>query len=149
MTFEECYEQWHRFVRMRVAVFAPIDDREDTEQVVWLGALQGWERFDGKHPMGWLNTIVRNTCIDRYRKRKAYSIEESMGTLQEPSVLWDVIDPALVIALRSLRPAQQQVLALCILGYSTEEAAERLHMHPPTYRVYLMRARNAIKAAVA
>ena len=150
MTFEQCYAQWHRFVRGRVAALCNVyDDREDIEATVWLKALQGWEHFDGRYPMGWLATITRNVYIDHYRKRKAYSIEEMLGTAQEPSVSWDMIDPAVVAAVRALKPSQQRVLALCILGYSAEEAAGILHMAAPTYRVYLMRARNAVKAAVA
>lgn len=46
------------------------DDAEDVVQETLLRAYRAIDRFDGRYPRAWLLTILRNTNINRVRKRK-------------------------------------------------------------------------------
>jgi RNA polymerase sigma-70 factor (ECF subfamily) len=60
-------------------------DAEDLVQDTLLRAFRGIDRFDGAHPRAWLCTILRNTQVNRTRRRRP-------GLLADPDA--DPADPA-------------------------------------------------------
>ena len=68
-------------------------DAEDLVQDTILRAYQAIERFDGAHSRAWLFTILRNTHVNRNRKRRP-------GLLDDPHDAEDIVET------HSLGPAE-------------------------------------------
>ena len=133
---------------------------EDLVQDTLLRAYRAIDRFDGRHARAWLLTILRNTNINRGRKRTPSLLLDPDRTLgqvaavgadgrdgaAEPA-LDRIADPALVRALGSLSEDHQAVVALVdVDGLSYAEAAELLGVPIGTVMSRLHRARRRVKA---
>lgn len=132
---------------------------EDLVQDTVLRAYRAIDRFDGRHPRAWLLTILRNTNINRGRRRTPSLLLDPDRTLgqvaaagadgrdgaAEPA-LDRIADPALVRALRSLSEDHQAVVALVdVDGLTYAEAAELLDVPIGTVMSRLHRARRRLK----
>ena len=54
-------------------------DAEDVVQETLIRAYRSIERFDGRHPRAWLLTILRNTHINRNRRRRPELLNDPEG----------------------------------------------------------------------
>lgn len=136
-------------------------DAEDVVQETLLRAYRSIETFDGRYPRAWLLTILRNTTINRARKRTPDLLideERTLGALPargpdgrddgvEETALGRMPDAAVVDALRRLSPDHRAVVALVdIDGLTYQEAAEVLDVPVGTVMSRLHRARSRLRA---
>ncbi len=134
-------------------------DAEDLVQDTLVRAFQGIESFDGAHPRAWLLTILRNTHINRNRRRRPELLDdpdatfdrlaatESAGTeAPETVVIGETFDAVVSDALAALPERFLRVVTLVdIDGLSYAEAAEVLGVPVGTVMSRLHRARTRMK----
>jgi RNA polymerase sigma-70 factor (ECF subfamily) len=131
-------------------------EAEDLVQDTLLRAYRAIDGFDGRYPRAWLLTILRNTHINRNRRRRP-------GLLRDPEAatdrmvsaasdertdagIDDEIDAEILRALASLDELFRRVVELVdIGGLSYAEAAEVLDVPVGTVMSRLHRARSRIR----
>ena len=134
-------------------------DAEDLVQDTMIRAYRAIDRFDGRHPRAWLLTILRNTHINRNRRRRpellrdpdlqieraeqAPEVDEAM----RPDRFIDLeFDHDVRAALDSLAPMFGEVVELVDLdGLSYAEAADVLGVPVGTVMSRLHRGRKKIR----
>lgn len=135
-------------------------DAEDLVQDSLVRAFRAIDRFDGRHPRAWLLTIVRNTQINRTRRRRPVllddpdraDVEGQMETTEsgEDTYLDATFDARVIEALGSLSDDSRQVVELVDLAdLSYAEAAEALGVPIGTVMSRLHRARTKIRDHLA
>ncbi len=131
-------------------------DAEDLVQDTLIRAYRAIHRFDGRHPRAWLLTILRNTHINRNRRRRPELLRDPDGTSRE---LADVAGPEFADAsvdagfdaeveraLVELDESFRRVVELVdVAGLSYAEAAEVLGVPTGTVMSRLHRARGRIR----
>lgn len=145
--------------RVAMSVTRNSADAEDLVQDTLLRAYRAVDRFDGRHPRAWLLTILRNTHVNRTRKRlptlltdgdSASRVLEQTGPpapSSEELALVDEFEPVVARALTRLPADFYAVVDLVDLqGYSYAEAAARLGIPKGTVMSRLHRARQRIRA---
>jgi RNA polymerase sigma-70 factor (ECF subfamily) len=71
-----CLDSLHNYA---VLVVRPPEDYEDVLQEALIRGFQGFDTFDRTLPFrAWMLAIIRNTCIDRHRRRRLQPLEESL-----------------------------------------------------------------------
>jgi RNA polymerase sigma-70 factor (ECF subfamily) len=135
-------------------------DAEDLVQDTLLRAFQAVGSFDGAHPRAWLLTILRNTQINRTRRRRPELLDDpdtqgavvvaDDGRSAEAVVVDATFDAAVTEALGALSPRLRQVVELVDLhGLAYAEAAEVLGVPVGTVMSRLHRSRTRIRARLA
>jgi RNA polymerase sigma-70 factor (ECF subfamily) len=150
-------------VLYRVALTLTRDpaDAEDLVQDTLVRAFRAVDRFDGAHPRAWLLTILRNTHLNRLRRRQpalladAESAERMLeqagpaAPSSEDLALAELFEPAVAAALRELPDEFRDVIALVDLqGLSYAQAAEQLQIPKGTVMSRLHRGRARIRSAL-
>ena len=132
-------------------------DAEDLVQDTLVRAWRAIERFDGRYPRAWLLTIMRNTNLNRVRKRLPdleRNPDEGMSVLEtaephmsaEDEVVDPVFDARVVAALDGLPDRFRQVVEMVdVDGLTYAEAAEVLDVPVGTIMSRLHRARRRIR----
>lgn len=134
-------------------------DAEDVVQDTLLRAFRALDSFDGRYPRAWLLTILRNTNINRVRKRTPdllFDEDQTFGALPglgadgregaAETALERIPDRALVDALKRLSGDHRAVVALVdIDGLSYQEAADLLGVPIGTVMSRLHRARRKLR----
>ena len=134
-------------------------DAEDLVQDSLLRAYKAIDRFDGRHPRAWLLTILRNTNINRNRRRRPELLRDPDVQLEQaaqepsddersrPDRFVDLqFDAALEDALNSLGPTFREVVELVdIDGLSYAEAAAVIDAPVGTVMSRLHRGRKKIR----
>ncbi len=131
-------------------------EAEDLVQDTLIRAYRGIGGFDGRHPRAWLLTILRNTHINRNRRRRPSLLRDPGAAIDHldsaPSNdradagIDEVIDDEIVRALDSLRDPFRRVVELVdIDGLSHAEAAVVLDVPVGTVMSRLHRARKRIR----
>lgn len=131
-------------------------DAEDLVQDTLIRAYRAIDRFDGQHPRAWLLTILRNTHINRNRRRRPELLRDPDGTSRElqemaGSEVTDasvdaLFDAEIERALRELdEPFRRVVELVDVSGLSYAEAAELLDVPTGTVMSRLHRARGRIR----
>lgn len=129
-------------------------DAEDLVQDTVVRAYRSIATFDGQHPRAWLLTIMRNTEINRHRRRRpelldcSGSSEDTPADEQGPEgiVTGRVFDAAIEQALLDLPERFRRVIELVdIGGLSYAEAATALGAPAGTVMSRLHRARTKIR----
>ncbi|HKW61411.1 MAG TPA: RNA polymerase sigma factor [Candidatus Acidoferrum sp.] len=146
-------------------------DAEDARQDALLKAMRGLEQFAGsgkKHEKGddlhaWVSRIGANASIDIIRKRREgrfLSLEEPTGVGEETvgsGIAADSYTPEesfarlelrrrIADSIKRLSPELRRVCLLRdVLGYSTQEVAERVGVSTLTVRLRLFRARRRLR----
>ena len=134
-------------------------DAEDLVQDTLIRAYKAIERFDGRYPRAWLLTILRNTHINRNRRRRPELLRdpdtqlERLGQTPEmeeatrPDRFVDLeFDADLEAALATLTEPFAEVIELVdIDGLAYAEAAEVLGIPIGTVMSRLHRARKKIR----
>jgi RNA polymerase sigma-70 factor, ECF subfamily len=131
-------------------------EAEDLVQDTLLRAYRGIGGFDGRHPRAWLLTILRNTHINRNRRRRPELLRDpdaaadrmisAASDERTDAVIDDEIDVEIIRALESLdEPFRRVVELVDIDGLSYSEAAEVLDVPVGTVMSRLHRARSRIR----
>jgi RNA polymerase sigma-70 factor (ECF subfamily) len=131
-------------------------EAEDLVQDTLVRAYRAIDRFDGRHPRAWLLTILRNTNINRHRRRRPELLRDgdvADGRLarlasadRTDDVVDDAIDDEILEALASLDERFRRVVELVdIDGLTYAEAAEVLGVPVGTVMSRLHRARARIR----
>lgn len=134
-------------------------DAEDLVQDTLIRAYKAIDRFDGRHPRAWLLTILRNTNINRNRRRRPELLRDPDVQLERlaqspeddeaarPDRFVDLeFDADLETALASLNEPFAEVIELVdIDGLAYAEAAEVLGIPVGTVMSRLHRARKKIR----
>ncbi|MGE0139352.1 MAG: RNA polymerase sigma factor [Ilumatobacteraceae bacterium] len=131
-------------------------EAEDLVQDTLLRAYRGITGFDGRYPRAWLLTILRNTHINRNRRRRPELLRDhDTGTDRLASVpaddrtdaiVDDDLDIEIVRALHALdQPFRRVVELVDVDGLSYAEAAEVLGVPVGTVMSRLHRARSRIR----
>ncbi|HEX9549268.1 MAG TPA: sigma-70 family RNA polymerase sigma factor [Acidimicrobiales bacterium] len=133
-------------------------DAEDLVQDTLLRAYQAIQRFDGAHPRAWLLTILRNTQINRSRRRRPELLDDpdttsrlaaaegTGGETPEGLVIGQTFDAVVSDALAALPDKYGQIVAMVdIAGLSYGEAAETLGVPMGTVMSRLHRARARMR----
>ena len=132
-------------------------DAEDLVQDTLVRAYKAIERFDGRYPRAWLLTILRNTHINRNRRRRPELLRDPDTQLERlvqspetaeairPDRFVDLeFDAGLEAALESLSEPFAEVIEL-VDGLAYAEAAEVLGIPIGTVMSRLHRARRKIR----
>jgi RNA polymerase sigma-70 factor (ECF subfamily) len=110
--------------------------------------------FDGRHPRAWLLTILRNTHINRNRRRRPALLRDpdveterlAVADDRTDAVVDQQLDGEIVRALDALdEPFRQVVELVDIDGLSYAEAADALGVPLGTVMSRLHRARSRIR----
>lgn len=134
-------------------------DAEDLVQDTLIRAYKAIDRFDGRHPRAWLLTILRNTHINRNRRRRPELLRDPDTQLERlaqsasddeatrPDRFIDAeFDAEVAAALDALSPIFADVIELVDLdGLSYAEAAEVLNVPVGTVMSRLHRGRRKIR----
>jgi RNA polymerase sigma-70 factor, ECF subfamily len=120
--FQTLYTTFGPAVRARCrAMLGNPTDADEALQDSFLRAWRSRGRFDGRHPLAWLQTIARNTCLDLLRKRRPW--------VDEPEAY-----------LRLAAPAGSPVAALDVArllrDFSAEDAAMLRLRHAEQWRIH-------------
>jgi RNA polymerase sigma-70 factor (ECF subfamily) len=136
-------------------------DAEDLVQDTLIRAFRAVDRFDGAHPRAWLLTILRNTHVNRSRRRQPALLRNSEGEsadavlehlaarspASEDVVLSQEFEAVVAESLALLPDKHRAVIALVdIDGLSYQEAADALGVPRGTIMSRLHRARARIRA---
>ena len=146
MTADDLYAQYAGYVATIVRSRVPWPDSEDVKQDVWLRVTRAVAagRFDGQHPMAWLKRIAINQTIERFRHQHADS-ELGEWVQGSPDDI-ETVDPAIIPALTALREPWRRAVLLAVVGHGSSEAAALMGLRDVTYRVYLWRGRQHLRA---
>lgn len=134
-------------------------DAEDLVQDSLVRAYKAIDRFDGRHPRAWLLTILRNTHINRNRRRRPELLRDPDAQLDRlapspaddeasrPDRFVDLeFDADLEAAFESLgEPFRDVVELVDVDGLAYAEAAEVLGIPVGTVMSRLHRARKKIR----
>jgi RNA polymerase sigma-70 factor, ECF subfamily len=131
-------------------------EAEDLVQDTLVRAYRGIGGFDGRHPRAWLLTILRNTHINRNRRRRPELLRDpdiasdrlasSASDERTDAMVDDEIDSEIIDALHALdEPFRRVVELVDVDGLSYAEAAEVLDVPVGTVMSRLHRARSRIR----
>lgn len=131
-------------------------DAEDLVQDTLVRAYRSIGRFDGRHPRAWLLTILRNTHINRNRRRRPALLgdpdlppaprNEPVADECTDASVDAAFDAEITAALAALdEPFRSVVQLVDVDGLSYAEAAEVLGIPTGTVMSRLHRARRRIR----
>jgi RNA polymerase sigma-70 factor (ECF subfamily) len=136
---------------------------EDLVQDTMLKAYRAWRQYrPGTNAKGWLLTILRNTFINDYRRRKLEPVAMDLEAAEPHAVFRDVaeadpegaffariVDRKVIEAIDALPTDFREVLVLSdVEGLSYAEIAEALQVPVGTVKSRLFRARRQLQAAL-
>jgi RNA polymerase sigma-70 factor (ECF subfamily) len=134
---------------------------EDLVQDTVLKAFRAWDRFrEGSNARGWLLTILRNTFINDYRRRRRAPaladidlvdpraiLHEHGGSDPEGEFFRDLVDDRILAAIDALPDEFREVVVLSdIEGLGYAQIAEALEVPVGTVKSRLSRARRQLQA---
>ncbi len=155
--FERCVlPEIEVLLRVAYALTRNHAEAEDLVQDTLVRAYRGIDGFDGRHPRAWLLTILRNTHINRARRRRPELVRDpdaaferlaaAAGGERADVVVDAQFDAEIVEALRSLGEGFRRTVELVdIHGLTYREAAEVLDVPVGTVMSRLHRARARIR----
>ncbi len=131
-------------------------DAEDLVQETLIRAHQAIDRFDGRYPRAWLLTILRNTNINRNRRRRPELLRDPDATfdrmrqaagVEQTDAFVDLeFDAEITRALDALsEPFRLVVELIDIQGLTYAEAAQVLDIPSGTAMSRLHRARARMR----
>lgn len=134
-------------------------EAEDLVQDTVIKAFRAMHQFDGAHPRAWLMTILRNTHINRNRRRRPGLLRDpealdalvdqrsTQGVSAEETVLEGRFEAVVEAALQRLSSDHLRVILLVdVDGLTYQEAADVLAVPRGTVMSRLHRARARIRA---
>jgi RNA polymerase sigma-70 factor (ECF subfamily) len=160
---EEALPHLDALYRVALRLTADATLAEDLVQDTMLKAYRSWRQYrPGTNAKGWLLTILRNTFINDYRRRKhepiamdieaaePYAIYRSIEeTDPEGTFFSQIVDEKVLEAVDSLPTDFREVLVLSdIEGMSYAEIAETLQIPVGTVKSRLFRARRQLQSGL-
>ena len=136
---------------------------EDLVQDTMLKAYRSWRQYrPGTNAKGWLLTILRNTFINDYRRRKLEPVPMDLEAVEPFAIFRDVaeadpegaffariVDEKVIEAIDALPTDFREVLVLSDMeGLSYAEIAAALEVPVGTVKSRLFRARRQLQAAL-
>jgi RNA polymerase sigma-70 factor, ECF subfamily len=160
---EEALPHLDALYRVALRLTADPTLAEDLVQDTMLKAYRSWRQYrPGTNAKGWLLTILRNTFINDYRRRKHEPIAMDIEAA-EPHALYrsieetdpegtffsQIVDEKVLEAVDSLPTDFREVLVLSdIEGMSYAEIAETLQIPVGTVKSRLFRARRQLQSGL-
>lgn len=160
---EEALPHLDTLYRVALRLTADPTQAEDLVQDTMLKAYRSWQQYQpGTNARGWLLTILRNTFINDYRRRKHEPIAMDLEAA-EPHALYrsiqdtdpegnffsQIVDARVLEAIDALPTEFREVLALSdIEGMSYGEIAATLKIPVGTVKSRLFRARRQLQAVL-
>jgi RNA polymerase sigma-70 factor (ECF subfamily) len=149
----------------RVALRLTMDptQAEDLVQDTMLKAYRSWRQYrPGTNAKGWLLTILRNTFINNYRRRKLEPIAMDLETVEPHAIMREmaesdpegtffsqIVDEKVLEAIDALPTEFREVLVLSDMeGMSYADIAETLQVPVGTVKSRLFRARRQLQGAL-
>ena len=121
--FQQLYVALGPAVRARCrAVCGNEADADEALQETFIRAWRARQRFDGRHPLAWLQTIGRNASLDILRKRRPWK--------QDPSLWLNPRDP------RNRDPASRADARRLLDGFKPDDAALLRLRHAQEWRIH-------------
>jgi RNA polymerase sigma-70 factor, ECF subfamily len=149
--------------RVALRLTGDASQAEDLVQDTMLKAYRSWRQYrPGTNAKGWLLTILRNTFINDYRRRKLEPIATDLEAI-EPHAIYrnveevdpegaffsQIVDEKVLEAVDALPTEFREVLVLSDMeGMSYAEIAEALHIPVGTVKSRLFRGRRLLQAAL-
>lgn len=131
-------------------------DAEDLVQDTLVRAFGAMDSFDGRHPRAWLLTIMRNTQINRTRRRRPELLDDpdrepqassGVSSSAEATVVAEMFDGEVEAALDALPGRLRQVVDLVdVARLSYAEAADAMGVPVGTVMSRLHRARSRMRS---
>lgn len=122
-SFSALYTRYGAAVRARCrAICGNHADADEALQESFLRAWRAYERFDGEHPLAWLQVIARNTSLEIIRQRRPWS--------SDPWLWLDRPDP------RPGDPLSKADAARLLSALSAEDAAVLRLRHAEGWRIH-------------
>ena len=136
---------------------------EDLVQDTMLKAYRSWRQYrPGTNAKGWLLTILRNTFINDYRRRKLEPVAMDLEAVEPHAIARDVaeadpegeffskiVDEKVLEAIDALPTEFREVLVLSDMeGLSYAEIAEALQVPIGTVKSRLFRARRQLQSVL-
>ena len=136
---------------------------EDLVQDTMLKAYRSWRQYrPGTNARGWLLTILRNTFINDYRRRKLEPVAMDLEAVEPHAIYRSVedtdpegtffsriVDEKVLEAVDALPPDFREVLVLSDMeGLRYAEIAEALQLPIGTVKSRLFRARRQLQSAL-
>jgi RNA polymerase sigma-70 factor, ECF subfamily len=149
----------------RVALRLTMDptQAEDLVQDTMLKAYRSWRQYrPGTNAKGWLLTILRNTFINDYRRRKLEPVAMDLEAAEPHAILREmaesdpegnffaqIVDEKVLEAIDALPTEFREVLVLSDMeGMSYADIAETLQIPVGTVKSRLFRARRQLQSAL-
>jgi RNA polymerase sigma-70 factor, ECF subfamily len=147
--------------RVALRFTADPSQAEDLVQDTMLKAYRAWKQYrPGTNAKGWLLTILRNTFINDYRRRRhepiamdlegiePYALDRSMQEADpEGTFFSQIVDDKVLQAIDALPTEFREVLVLSdVEGMRYAEIAETLQIPVGTVKSRLFRARRQLQA---
>ena len=147
--FQELYRRYGPAVRLRCrAICGNTEDADEALQETFLKAWRARHRFDGRHPLAWLQVIGRNASLELLRRKRPWR--------SDPHLWLNTPDPGLVSqavrleACRLLDNFNSEDAAILRLRYAEDwrihEIAEHMGSSQRTIRRRLMRLETRARA---
>lgn len=133
------------------------DDAADVTQEVFIRMWHNRATIDEERLIGWLLRVTRNVCVDAYRKKNAYRTrvdtnsdivmdQADTGPRPDSITSGSLFADRLLKALDTLGEPHRSIVVLReIEEYKYEEISEVLDLPLNTVKVYLHRARKALR----
>ena len=124
---------------------------EDLTADTFTKAWKNIEKYDFKHPRGWLYAIARNTLTDHWRKKKPIPLDDKIEITDDRPSQEEVMDKKLeqrrtIKALSRLPEEMKSVVNLRFMqNYSVRQTAESLGISESNVRVIQYRALKKMK----
>ena len=149
--------------RVALRLTGEASQAEDLVQDTMLKAYRSWRQYrPGTNAKGWLLTILRNTFINDYRRRKLEPVATDLEAI-EPHAIYravedvdpegaffaKIVDEKVLEAIDALPPDFREVLVLSDMeGLRYGEIAEALKVPVGTVKSRLFRARRLLQASL-
>lgn len=148
LEFEEFYRSGQA-VCLR-AVLASVGDRQTAEDLVAEAFTRAWMSWSTvrRHPApyGWIVRTALNVRTSWWRRRRREVVTDGTYEVVDSASGDDVLDPALLAALRRLPRRQQEVIVLRVfLDLDTRATAKVLGIAEGTVAVHLARALASLR----
>jgi RNA polymerase sigma-70 factor, ECF subfamily len=158
---EEALPHLDALYRVALRLTGDPSQAEDLVQDTMLKAYRSWRQYrPGTNAKGWLLTILRNTFINDYRRRKhepvamdlelaePHALDRSIQEVDpEGSFFAQIVDDKVIEAIDALPDEFREVLVLSdVEGMRYAEIAETLQIPVGTVKSRLFRARRQLQA---
>lgn len=158
---EEALPHLDTLYRVALRLTADASQAEDLVQDTMLKAYRSWKQYQpGTNARGWLLTILRNTFINDYRRRKHEPIAMDLEAVEphaldrsiqevdpEGAFFAQIVDAKVLEAIDALPTEFREVLVLSdVEGMRYAEIAEALQIPVGTVKSRLFRARRQLQA---